>query len=863
MGKPIAGIVPHQGEKMKFRSNGTPTLRPLFLATSSILAASVGHAQQAPAGSSSSMLDEVIVTSQKREENVQAIPISIEAIDSKKLADLQVGSFDDYARFLPSLSVQSYGPGQAQLYVRGVTNGGDGIHLGSQPLVGVYLDEMPVTTIANNLDVHVYDMARVEALSGPQGTLFGASSMAGTMRLITNKPDPSHFEAGYDVTGQTFTRGGQGGKLEGYVNLPINEKTAVRLVGWADRDPGFINVVRSSPQYYPGPGNANDPSYILGSNPSLYNGGPNTLGLGYKRDNADLVQKNSNRTDTNGGRAAIKFDINDRWTATAMVMAQDQTAYGQWAYTPEAVTVTPTLPDGSSGPSMTLGGTGDLNVVRYFPDLNKDRFTMSTLVIEGKVADLDLTYAGGYIKRHEYQQSDYSDYTLFYDVAYAYNPAYYADNFRDKNGYNTAKGQYYTGFNDFTKQSHEVRLSTPVSWRLHGTVGVFYERQTDSMQYSYLVPGLRSELSVAGQVGAVWYERAMRVDKDQALFADFTFDVTSKLALTGGIRGYHYDNTVDGFAGYSANFPTAANPYTGENICFTPIDPTNPNLPCKDLLNRGTKSGETHRVNVTYKFDDDRMVYATMSTGFRPGGVNRLLTVPPYNPDFLTNYEVGTKTTWLDHRLRINGAVFMERWTDAQFAYPGPNGVNVVINAGRAEVKGLEAEVHFKVNRGLTLSSSATFLDSKLLTNVCHYPSPTFTCTELSLTGKQNAVFAPAGSRLPVSSKFKGNLIARYEWNAGEYRLHSQIAGVYQSDALSSLKVTDEAIVGKQPAYGTVDFALGAAKDSWSAELFISNLFDSRGQALRYTGCAPSVCKLVNVIPTRPRLVGINFSQRF
>jgi outer membrane receptor protein involved in Fe transport len=98
----------------------------------------------------------------------------------------------------------------------------------------------------------------------------------------------------------------------------------------------------------------------------------------------------------------------------------------------------------------------------------------------------------------------------------------------------------------------------------------------------------------------------------------------------------------------------------------------------------------------------------TMSTGFRPGGVNRLLSVPPYNPDFLTNYELGTKTTWLDHRLRVNAAAFLERWTDAQFAYPGPNGVNVVINAGRAQIKGLEAEVHYKVNRGLTISSSAT-----------------------------------------------------------------------------------------------------------------------------------------------------------
>lgn len=840
---------------------GKGRLKPLAVATSAVLAASAAQAQQAPMAPGAGALEEVIVTSQKREENIQAVPISIEAIDSKKLADLQVASFDDYARYLPSLSVQSYGPGQAQLYVRGVTNGGDGIHVGSQPLVGVYLDEMPVTTIANNLDVHVYDMARVEALSGPQGTLFGASSMAGTMRLITNKPDPSHFEAGYDLTGNTFTKGGQGGKIEGYANIPIGERAAIRLVGWTERDGGYINVVRGSPQYYPMPGDASDPTYILGPSPTPYNGGPNTLGLGYQRDNANMVQKNSNPTNTSGGRAALKINLTDRWTATATVMAQDQTAYGQWAYTPEAVTVTPTI-NGVPGPSMTLGGTGDLNIARYSPDINTDNWTMGTLVVEGKVADLDLTYAGGYIKRHEFQQSDYSDYSFFYDVAYAYNPAYYADNFRNKNGYDLP-GQYVTGHNDFTKQSHEIRLATPTGWRLHGVVGAFFERQTDQMQYNYIIPGLDPALAVAGQPNTLWYERVLRVDKDSAVFGDFTYDLTAKLALTGGIRFYHYDNTVYGFAGFSANMPSASSPFTGENICFTPIDPTNPYLPCVDLMNRATKSSQTHRVNVTYKFDDDRMVYATVSTGFRPGGVNRLLTVPPYNPDYLTNYEVGTKTTWMEHRLRLNGALFVERWNDAQFAYPGPNGVNVVINAGRAEIKGLEGEVQYKVSQGLTVSSSFTVLDSELLTNVCHYPSPTFTCTEPSLSGRANSVFAPAGSRLPVSSKFKGNLIGRYEWNEGEYRLHSQLAGVYQSDALSSLKTADEAVTGKQPAYGTVDVSFGAAKNSWSTELFISNLFDSRGQALRYTTCAPAVCKLVNVIPVRPRLIGVDFSQRF
>ena len=229
----------------RFRTQTPLGVKPLFLLTSAILAAAgAARAQQAPAPTAApgSVLEEVIVTSQKRAENLQAVPISIQALDTKKLAELQVSSFDDYAKYLPSLSVQSFGPGYAQLYVRGVTNGGDGLHVGSQPLVGMYIDEMPVTTIANNLDVHIYDIARVEQLSGPQGTLFGSSSMAGTVRIITNAPDPSKFEGGYDVTANAFTKGDPGGKVEGFANIPLNDRAAIRLVGWAEHDGGYMGI---------------------------------------------------------------------------------------------------------------------------------------------------------------------------------------------------------------------------------------------------------------------------------------------------------------------------------------------------------------------------------------------------------------------------------------------------------------------------------------------------------------------------------------------------------------------------------------------------------------------------------------------
>jgi outer membrane receptor protein involved in Fe transport len=808
---------------------------PLAVVISSVLGASMAaEAQQAPGPG----LDEVIVTAQKRSENLQAVPISIQALDTKKLAELQVASFDDYARYLPSLSIQSYGPGQSQLYVRGVSNGGDGLHLGSQPLVGLYLDEMPVTTISNNLDVHVYDMARVEALSGPQGTLFGASSMAGTMRLITNKPDPAKFEAGYDVTGEAFTKGDVGAKVEGFVNLPINDKTAIRLVGWSEHDGGYINNVRGSSQYFP------------------------TSGV--RRDNADLVEKNSNPVDTFGGRIALRFNLNDNWTITPTLQSQSQTAYGQTAYTPFAVTVTPTDSEGNPLPPMTLGGTGDLNISRYFKEINRDTWTMGTLTIEGKIADFGVTYAGGYIKRDVHNVSDYSDYALFYDALYAYNPAYYGDHYVDKNGNPISPLQSTVGVNHFTKFSHELRISLPETWKVHGVFGLFLQRQSDQLRYDYYAPLLAPVQSVSGSPGTVYLDSSHREDRDHAAFTDLTYDVTDKLALTGGIRLFHYDNTVLGFSGFGAAFPTADAPYGGENICQTPIDPTNHDHPCYNIVSRATKSSETHRLNVTYKFTDDRMVYGTWSTGFRPGGINRLPQVPPYNPDYLTNFEIGTKTMWFDHRLRINAAVFLERWKDAQFGYSGPNAVTVVSNAGKAEIRGLEADIHWRVSDGLTVSSSFTLLDAKLKANVCHFLSAKGDCSEPNPdTGAANEVYAPTGTRLPVSSKIKGNTIVRYEWTQGEFRNHAQLAAVYQSNVRSNLRTDEFARVGTQPGYGTIDLALGTAKNEWTAEIYVQNALDRRGEAYRYTGCVPSVCSLIDVIPIKPRLIGVSFGRRY
>src|SRR3954468_10244534 len=243
--------------------------------------------------------NEIVITAQKREENLQDVPISIQALSTRRLEEANVSNFNDYTKLTPSVSFQTGTPGSANVYIRGVASGGDGNHSGSLPSVGVYLDEQPVTTIGGTLDIHVYDIARIEVLRGPQGTLYGASSEAGTIRIISNKPDKTGFYGGADGELNTVSHGGVGGRLEGFLNAPIASGAAPRLVGWYQHDAGYIDNIPGTRSFLPRPG-------------------------GITVNNAAFVEKDYNDVEVAGGRAALGIDLADNWTATASLMGQDQ-----------------------------------------------------------------------------------------------------------------------------------------------------------------------------------------------------------------------------------------------------------------------------------------------------------------------------------------------------------------------------------------------------------------------------------------------------------------------------------------------------------------------------------------------------------
>ncbi len=810
-----------------------PLLARAPIAAAIVAAIHSAHAQEA----SDTGLAQVVVTASKRSENLQDVPISVTALDTASLEQQNIQHFNDYAQALPEVAFRSPQPGFGNVFMRGISSDNNPNHSGPLPSVGTYLDEQPVTTIQGPLDLHMYDIARVEVLPGPQGTLYGASSEAGTIRIITNKPDPSAFRAGYDVQANTIKNGSAGAIAEGFVNIPVSSAAAVRLVGWYERDSGYIDNVHGTLTY---PATAGNPqSNCGGVSPTCA-----TL------DNHAVAANHYNPVDTYGARAALKIDLDENWTVTPTLIGQKSRwggIFGQEEWHDLAV--------GSPVPA-------DLAVKHFYPEGGTDSWVDAALTVEGKIADFDLTYAGSFLKRNDHVQSDYSDYSLAYESAAAYWP-----NNPTQVILNTDRYQMY---------SNELRLTSPRKYPVRFVVGVFQQRQQHGIEQNYSINGLDPVYWVGAATtyqwpNTWWLTEQVRVNRDYAAFGELNWDIVDNLTATLGIRRFHYTNTLEGFFGFGLDAfgsnPTLAPPSTlpqdqlhsGQQICFnnTPFH----GAPCEDLNKRSDGFGWTPKYNLSYRFDPYRLIYATLSKGFRPGGVNRVGNAPPYGADFLKNYELGWKTSWLDNHLRWNGALYYEKWDNFQFSFLGPNSVTVVANAAQARVKGAETELEWAVSRGWTLNFGGSYIDAFLSENYCGALNPDGS----PVTNCANPQ-APKGQQLPTTPKLKGSLGARYVWTlVNDYQAHIQGNVVYQSAVWPDLRTADRDLLGQQSAYALTNFSFGVEKDSWTAELLVKNAFDRRASTYRYAECTTTACAPIAVynVVAPPRLVGLQWSQRF
>ncbi len=777
----------------QFKRNPIASAVSAVVTGSMMMSVAPAQAQQATAP-----LEEIVVTAQKREQNLQDVPISVQVLGNQQLEQLNLNNFADYIEFLPTVSFQSQRPGVSQVYMRGISSGGDGVHSGSLPSVGVYLDEQPVTTINRVLDVHVYDIERIETLAGPQGTYFGASSQAGTMRIITNKPKIGEFEAGVDIGGSSVTDGDIGYTIEGFANIPISDNMALRVVGWYDESPGYIDNVLSSITFE---------------------------GVGETVDNAALVEEDFNTSTSVGARALLKIDLNDSWTVTPGLMAQNQDTNGDFSHDPEDL--------------------GDLQAQRFYDEFYDYSWYQASLTVEGKLGGLDLVYAGAYFDMDQDSLDDYSHYAQYLDNYYGYyGGCYHYDSMANC----TNPSQYILSDEVFSKQSHELRLQSDADQRFRWMIGAFYQRQEHNFDLRWVAPDLDPVSSVIENGHVAWQTKQDRVDRDEALFGEVSFDVTDSLTLIGGVRFFDFENSLAGYTG-------------GLGRCLDVNDV--PQYPCYDLApNVGdvsTGDGETIKVSANFNVTDDKMLYVTYSEGLRPGGVNRSIAagLPKYNPDFVDNYEFGWKTMWADGRLRFNGAIYRLDWENFQFSFLDfdISPLTIIQNIGEASTTGAEFDMVYAATDALTLSLSASYNDAEL-------EQPYYRNAQEEIDGDPPR--APAGTEMPFVPKLQYSAIGRFEFETSRVPGYVQVALSYTDESWSNLET---ALRKRQADYMIVNLATGIHGEQWSLDLFIDNATDERAEIVRYGNDYydpyDAITQDSAIATNRPRTIGLRYGRRF
>jgi iron complex outermembrane recepter protein len=818
----------------------------LSLAIAAVLGGSVGSlvyaATAADADTGSDAIQEITVTAQRRSQSMQDVPIQIQALTGETLTQLSVTTIDDFVKYLPNVTMASAGPGQGNIYMRGLSVGASGNQTsggtGSFPNVAIYLDEQSGQVPGRNLDVYAADLERVEVLEGPQGTLFGAGAQAGVLRYITNKPKLDVTEGTVDAGYGYTAHGDPNSNVDTMINLPLIPDTlAVRAVIYDDTRGGYINNV---------PGTFARQSTDLGIHYAGYtNNVPGPATPLNSANNNNLVANAINPVTYQGVRAEVLWKFSDDWNALLAQSYQDMNSQGVFYETPQT----------SSVPAVSLP---DLSVQLYNPSYDKDRFENTALTVNGRVGDLKLVYAGGYLVRNVEQVQDYTNYArgVFADYYQCLSPAQ-----TGKAAQCFSPSSTWQVNDKDTHQSHELRLSTPDNWRVRVIGGLFWEdyQIEDTVNWLFKTapgftaiapaPGLPANDPSIRNNNVAFLGDTTRGYTQKAAFTSLDVDIIPKtLTFTAGTRYYKFDNTDVGSTVSSFG-------------CFAAGPP-----PCEAGANprnlHSTYSGFKSRANLSWRISPDILAYYTWSQGFRPGGFNaasnvvlngEFVTPRNFAPDTLTNNELGWKTRWADQRFEFNGAVYQEDWTNVQVSIFDPQaGLGDLVfttNGPNYRVRGIETQVIARVTHGLTLTGAASW-NSSNQTN-----SPYLIGTNgqpiLSIPNPYGAIDSP----LAQAPAFQGNLRARYEFDFGDYHAFWQIGAQRQDHSYSA---TGNVQAYDQPAFTTYDASIGAAKDAWTVQLYGQNLTDTR--AILYANSQQFIqADYVN----RPRIAGLKFSYKF
>ena len=809
---------------------------------------------------SQATIEEVVVTSRKKEEGLQSVPLSVSALGEEALEQKGVNVFEDYLLQLPGVTAGGSGPGNNTIYIRGLASTTPALTTagvaGLAPNVSFYLDEQPLAQPGRNLDVYAADISRVEVLSGPQGTLFGASSQAGVVRMITNKPVIGESESSLEVESRYMPEGDMGSKVEYMTNIPLSNTSALRFVAYRDRRGGYIDQVAGTRSVTESARfrtadfvRAN--GLAVGSARAGFQGGADLSAATFLDANA-IVKEDANEVTYEGFRASIASEINDNWDALVTVATQDIESDGVFF-------VDPTL--------------NDLEIQRYTDDTNEDSFDNMSLTLKGSIGDLEVVYAGAYTDRATDQNIDYTDY-LFVGQ---YVPFYICDGVTNYTavaspGTCQAPDMYVVSESTTEVTTHELRVNADLNDTTSVTAGVFMSDLELIEHNEFTYPGsakiaagyapnyphTNPQPGQGGNAGAGWYSEPgpynapiifvndiLRTDKQKGVFGEVNFALTDTSELTVGARWYDIEVDLEGSANgaYGNKGATSDSGGGGANLSVQ-YAPNNAN----GYPDKAETDGVIGKVTYSWKPSEDIMYYVTWSEGFRPGLLNRPVGAGDENysvkavtdTDEVTNYEFGWKATLMDGSLRLNGSLFKSDITGLQSTIFDAAIVNLFFsdNAADAEILGLEGDFIYLTDNDWVLSGAFSMLDTELT-------------KRLALTND-----IVEGSELAFAPGYQANIAARKEWGMSSGNTaHWQGQVTISDDSFSDIMEPNRAL---QSGYSLANMRAGVSNDNWVAEVYIDNLTDKRAEISN-----TFVFDRERIMIVRPRTLGLRLKYNF
>ncbi len=816
---------------------------------------------------SQATIEEVVVTARKRTESLQDVPLSVSAIREETLEQKGINVFEDYLMQLPGVTAGGSGPGQSTIYIRGLASTTPNLTTagvaGLAPNVAFYLDEQPLGQPGRNLDVYAADIARIEVLSGPQGTLFGASSQAGVVRMITNKPVIGESSSSLELETRFMPEGDTGSKFEYVSNIPFGDSTAMRFVAYRDRRGGYIDQVAgtlnaSQSARFRAAGTVRENGLPVSSSRAGFQAGADLSGVTLANANA-IVKEDANESTYEGFRASIKHEINDSWGALVTVATQSIDADGVFF-------VDPTL--------------GDLEIQRYTDDSISDEYDNMSFTLNGSIGDLEVVYAGAYTDRNSDQNVDYTDY-LFVGQ---YLPYYICDYYVTYTSY--APGNVPTGscgapnlLVDSTTSTevttHELRISGPINDTMSFTAGAFASdlelKELNLFNYpgsvgndiTYAPNYALTDISSTGAINngaagwfsagpysepVIFFNDIKRTDKQKGIFGELSINMSETSELTVGARWYDIEVDFEGSANssFGNGFGNTDQQKYGSNLSAQ-YAPGNVN----GYPDTAQSDGVIGKITYAWNPSEDIMYYVTWSEGFRPGLLNRPVGAsnaagtysvkPEVKSDEVTNYEFGWKSILLDGQLRFNGSAFFVDVSGLQTTVFDPSIVNLFFsdNAADAEIMGLEGDFMYYTDlEGWMISGAFSLLSTELTKSLV----PT---DDIKV-----------GSDLAFAPGIQGNLGARKEWamssgNTGHY----QAQLTWSDDSYSDVMEPNKAI---QDSYSFINMRAGISNDAWMAEVYLDNITDERAEINN-----TFVFDRQRVGIIRPTTLGLRFKRHF